>query len=89
MSIFLNFCYRILLHAPQALLNFTGNDDLKKYGEKIGNAYLTSHRLIFIAKKNSQNLHSFSFPFVVLSQVDVEQPMFGAFNVYMCIYLNM
>jgi hypothetical protein len=33
-----------------------------------------------MAKNNSQNLKSFSFPFVTLSEVDVEQPVFGANN---------
>lgn len=47
-------------------------------GEKSGNAYLTTHRLIFLAGKNSGTFKSFSFPFCVLSEVDVEQPVFGA-----------
>lgn len=67
----------ILLHASNATLTFSGSEDLK-FGEKTGNAYLTTHRLIFLAGKNSGNIKSFSFPFCVLSQVDVEQPMFGA-----------
>ncbi|ODM92222.1 Postacrosomal sheath WW domain-binding protein [Orchesella cincta] len=69
----------ILLHAPNAVLSFSGNEQLK-IGEKGGNAYLTTHRLIFLAGKghNSGSFQSFSFPFCVLSEVDVEQPMFGA-----------
>jgi len=49
-----------------------------KFGEKQGNAYLTTHRLIFLGSKKSDRFKSFSFPFCVLSEVDVEQPVFGA-----------
>jgi len=67
----------ILLHAPNATISFSGSEELK-FGEKSGNAYLTTHRLIFLGGKNTGNFKSFSLPFCVLSEVDVEQPMFGA-----------
>jgi hypothetical protein len=59
-------------------ISYSGNDELK-FGEKTGNAYLTTHRLIFLVGKTSgpASFKSFSFPFVCLSEVDVEQPVFG------------
>lgn len=70
--------FRILLHAPTAVLSFSGSDDLKHFNDLNGNIYLTSHRLIFLGKSAKSPLKSFSFPFGVLSEVDVEQPVFGA-----------
>jgi hypothetical protein len=58
-------------------MSFSGSPELK-FGEKTGNGYLTTHRLIFLSGKNSGEFKSFSFPFCVLSEVDVEQPMFGS-----------
>jgi len=68
----------ILLHAPAAVLGFSGCDDLKQFTDLNGNCYLTSHRLIFLVKNAKSSLKSFSFPFGVLSEVNVEQPVFGA-----------
>jgi hypothetical protein len=68
----------ILLHAPLTVLSFSGSDDLKKCSDISGTSYLTTHRLIFFAKTAKAELKSFSFPFCVLSEVDVEQPVFGA-----------
>jgi len=68
----------ILLHAPNTVLSFSGSDDLKKCSDISGTSYLTTHRLIFFAKNGKTELKSFSFPFCVLSEVDVEQPVFGA-----------
>ena len=68
-----NLCVILLL----IIIYYLGNDELK-FGEKTGNAYLTTHRLIFLVGKGSGTFKSFSFPFVVLSEVDVEQPMFGS-----------
>jgi len=70
----------ILVHAPNVQLTFSGNEELK-FGEKSGNAYLTTHRLIFLVggKPSATTVFkSFSFPFVCLSEVDVEQPVFGS-----------
>lgn len=60
-------------------MDFSGqqaNDMFK--GTKVGRIYLTTHRMIFNNKKTSDPLQSVSFPFVALSNVDVEQPVFGA-----------
>merc|ERR550534_2556292 len=47
-------------------------------GDKVGRLYLTTHRKIFINKRNNESLQSFSFPFVALRDVELEQPIFGA-----------
>jgi len=67
----------ILLHAAATQLSFSGADELK-YANITGNSYLTTHRLIFMTKGSKSNLKSFSFPFCVLSEVNVEQPVFGS-----------
>lgn len=40
--------------------------------------YLTTHRMIFNAKDRKEKMQSFSFPFVTLSGIELEQPVFGA-----------
>ena len=47
-------------------------------GEKKGRLYLTTHRMIFNNKKQEDAMKSFSFPFVPLKDVELEQPIFGA-----------
>lgn len=47
-------------------------------GTKHGRIYLTTHRMIFNSKKKNDPMKSFSFPFVALSEVGLEQPVFGA-----------
>ena len=47
-------------------------------GDKNGRLYLTTHRMIFNNKKQSDGLKSFSFPFVALRDVELEQPIFGS-----------
>lgn len=42
-----------------------------------GRVYLTSHRVIFVNKKNTAKLLSFSLPFVNMSEIDIKQPIFG------------
>ncbi|VDN93628.1 unnamed protein product [Brugia pahangi] len=46
-------------------------------GNKSGNLYLTSHRIIFINRKND-SLRSFSIPFHCMKDLKLEQPVFGA-----------
>ncbi|XP_063682167.1 postacrosomal sheath WW domain-binding protein-like isoform X3 [Bolinopsis microptera] len=45
-----------------------------------GEIYLTNRRVIFLSK-DSKNLHSFSADFGSISNVELEQPLFGANNV--------
>ena len=47
-------------------------------GDKVGRLYLTTHRMIFNNKNSKESLKSFSFPFVALRDVELEQPIFGA-----------
>merc|ERR1711944_49318 len=78
----------VLLHAGESILlfcdnvtmHFSGGGDvaaLKSGGDKSGRLYLTTHRVIFNNKKEDL-LKSFSFPFVALRNVELEQPIFGA-----------
>ncbi|KAH6927467.1 hypothetical protein HPB50_004360 [Hyalomma asiaticum] len=81
-------------HAPGGVLVFTGeliliySDDVEVtfegpaaktfHGAKKGRIYLTTHRVIFINKNNKDFLQSFSFPFLNMSNLGLEQPIFGA-----------
>ncbi|VDP08271.1 unnamed protein product [Soboliphyme baturini] len=47
-------------------------------GKRKGPLYLTSHRIIFTNKNQSDSFKSFSMPFHCLRDVKVEQPVFGA-----------
>lgn len=68
----------ILLFSDNVIMEFPGRDEGLFKGTKPGRIYLTSHRMIFNGKTASDPLQSFSFPFVSLSDVDIEQPVFGA-----------
>lgn len=59
-------------------MEFSGQDDPVFRGTKTGSIYLTTHRMIFLAKKLEDAMKSFSFPFICLTDVEVEQPLFGA-----------
>ena len=62
-------------------MSFSGGGSapaLKAGGDKTGRLYLTTHRKIFNNKKSQDLLKSFSFPFVALRDVELEQPIFGA-----------
>ncbi|XP_034655780.1 WW domain-binding protein 2 isoform X1 [Drosophila subobscura] len=68
----------ILLHSDSVSMDFSGQDDHVFKGSKAGRIYLTSHRMIFNSKKPADTMQSFSAPFVALSDVEIEQPVFGA-----------
>jgi len=76
----------VLIHAGESILlfcdnvemEFSGQDAKEFKGSKQGRLYLTTHRLIFNNKKSSDPMQSFSFPFVALKDVELEQPIFGA-----------
>lgn len=59
-------------------MEFHGQEQPEFIGTKRGRLYLTTHRMIFNAKEQREKMQSFSFPFITLSEVEVEQPMFGA-----------
>ncbi|XP_050672139.1 WW domain-binding protein 2 isoform X2 [Leptidea sinapis] len=68
----------IILFSDNVTVEFYGNDKSELKGTKIGRMYLTTHRMIYNSKNNTDTLRSFSFPFIALQDVTVEQPMFGA-----------
>jgi hypothetical protein len=68
----------ILLFSDNVVMEFSGQDSPMFKGNKYGRIYLTTHRMIFNSKKQTDQLQSFSFPFVTLSDVEVEQPVFSA-----------
>ncbi|EDV41129.2 uncharacterized protein Dana_GF23578, isoform D [Drosophila ananassae] len=68
----------ILLHSDSVSMDFSGQDNPVFKGSKSGRIYLTSHRMIFNSKKSSDTMQSFSAPFIALSDVEIEQPVFGA-----------
>lgn len=76
----------VLIHAGECILLFSDNVTMEFFGQeqpefqdtKRGRLYLTTHRMIFNAKDHREKMQSFSFPFVTLRDVEVEQPMFGA-----------
>ncbi|KAL1443190.1 hypothetical protein MTO96_030407 [Rhipicephalus appendiculatus] len=57
---------------------FEGPDAKKFQGAKRGRIYLTTHRVVFINKDSKDYLQSFSFPFANMSNLGLEQPIFGA-----------
>lgn len=68
----------ILLFCDNVSMEFAGQDGQEFKGTKTGRMYLTTHRMIFNAKSQKDLMQSFSFPFVTLSNVELEQPLFGA-----------
>ncbi|XP_053606106.1 WW domain-binding protein 2 isoform X2 [Plodia interpunctella] len=76
----------VLIHAGECIILFSDNVNVDFYGNetgefkgtKTGRMYLTTHRLIYNSKSNSDPMRSFSFPFIALQDVTVEQPMFSA-----------
>lgn len=67
-----------MLFSENIAIEFSGQDAIPFKGTKVGSVYLTTHRMIFNAKKFEDVMKSFSFPFVCLNDVEVEQPLFGA-----------
>ncbi|KAL1397798.1 hypothetical protein pipiens_009466 [Culex pipiens pipiens] len=71
----------VLIHAGEGILifcdnvsiEFSGQDGAAFKGKKEGRVYLTTHRMIFNAKNASEQMQSFSFPFITL-----HEPVFGA-----------
>lgn len=68
----------ILIFCDNVTMEFSGQDEVVFKGTKQGRVYLTTHRMIFNNKKASDPMQSFSFPFVTLNDVQLEQPVFGA-----------
>ncbi|XP_019880787.1 WW domain-binding protein 2 isoform X2 [Aethina tumida] len=69
---------QIMLFSEHVQMEWSGQNQSAFRGTKSGRIYLTTHRLIFNNKSPQDELQSFSFPFITLSEVEVEQPIFGA-----------
>ncbi|KPI91711.1 WW domain-binding protein 2 [Papilio xuthus] len=76
----------VLIHAGECIIIFSDNVTVEFYGNetpefkgtKTGRMYLTTHRMIYNSKNTADPMRSFSFPFIALQDVAVEQPMFSA-----------
>uniref|UniRef100_A0A1B6CGY6 GRAM domain-containing protein n=1 Tax=Clastoptera arizonana TaxID=38151 RepID=A0A1B6CGY6_9HEMI len=76
----------VLIHAGECILLFADNVSIEFHGPelhafkntKVGRLYLTTHRMIFNNKHINDDMASFSFPFCTISEVELEQPVFGA-----------
>ncbi|XP_013140194.1 PREDICTED: postacrosomal sheath WW domain-binding protein isoform X2 [Papilio polytes] len=76
----------VLIHAGECIIIFSDNVTVEFYGNetpefkgtKTGRMYLTTHRMIYNSKNTADSMRSFSFPFIALQDVAVEQPMFSA-----------
>ncbi|XP_075750508.1 WW domain-binding protein 2-like [Rhipicephalus microplus] len=68
----------ILLYSDDVEVTFEGPAAKKFQGAKKGRIYLTTHRVVFINKNSKDYLQSFSMPFVSMSNLGLEQPIFGA-----------
>jgi hypothetical protein len=69
---------RILLFCDNVTMSFSGQVGAVFHGDKSGRLYLTTHRMIFNNKSKGDPMQSFSFPFIALKDVELEQPIFGA-----------
>ncbi|CRK86159.1 CLUMA_CG000211, isoform A [Clunio marinus] len=68
----------ILLFSDNTTIEFSGQDGPMFKGTKHGRIYLTTHRIIFNSKNAKDSMQSFSSPFISMSDVELEQPIFGA-----------
>lgn len=76
----------VLIHAGECIVLFCDNVSMEFSGQsgdvfkgsKSGRLYLTTHRMIFNNKNANDPMASFSFPFIALKDVELEQPIFGA-----------
>lgn len=76
----------VLLHAGEMIMIYVDGVDLKTKAQDSvfpksslrGRLYLTTHRVIFTSKKQSSALQSLTFPFNLMQNIELEQPIFGA-----------
>lgn len=70
---------RILIYYDGVEMGFDMPGSLPHFkGNKKGRIYLTTHRVIFNNKDSKDTLQSFSMPFFVMKELELEQPVFGA-----------
>ncbi|XP_059147482.1 WW domain-binding protein 2-like [Physella acuta] len=70
---------RILIYYDGIEMTFEGPPSIVHMkGKKKGRIYLTTHRVIFNSQDHKDQMQSFSFPFLLMREVELEQPIFGA-----------
>lgn len=70
---------RILIYYDGVEMSFDMSGGMPHFkGTKKGRVYLTTHRVIFNSKDIKDTMQSFSMPFYVLRELELEQPVFGA-----------
>ncbi|XP_066250394.1 WW domain-binding protein 2 isoform X1 [Euwallacea similis] len=69
---------QILLFSDNVHIEWSGQEANVFKGKKSGRIFLTTHRVIYNSGSQTEEMQSFSFPFVTLSEVEIEQPVFGA-----------
>ncbi|KAL8579973.1 hypothetical protein ACOMHN_056861 [Nucella lapillus] len=70
---------RILIYYNGIEMEFEGPSGMPQFkGKKKGRVYLTTHRVIFNSSDAKDTMQSFSFPFLQMRGVELEQPIFGA-----------
>lgn len=67
---------QILLYCQNITIEFSEHEATIFQRPKDGSIYLTSHRMIFISVNSPDELKSFSFPFLYLNEIQVEEPMY-------------
>ncbi|CAD5113537.1 DgyrCDS2699 [Dimorphilus gyrociliatus] len=78
-GVVLYFGERILLFYDGAELKLEGPSNVVPFkGTKKGRIFLTTHRIIFTNNNAKDTLQSFSAAFLSLSELELEQPIFGA-----------
>eukprot|EP00096_Caligus_rogercresseyi_P002656 TRINITY_DN1487_c0_g1_i1.p1 TRINITY_DN1487_c0_g1~~TRINITY_DN1487_c0_g1_i1.p1 ORF type:complete len:266 (-),score=98.59 TRINITY_DN1487_c0_g1_i1:257-1054(-) len=77
-GVLLHFGETIILFCDNVVMEFSDQDALAFKKKKTGRLYLTTHRMIFNNSDTKDPLLSFSFPFVTLREIELEQPIFGA-----------
>uniref|UniRef100_A0A0K2T0T4 WW domainbinding protein 2like [Megachile rotundata] n=1 Tax=Lepeophtheirus salmonis TaxID=72036 RepID=A0A0K2T0T4_LEPSM len=77
-GVLLHFGETIILFCDNVHMEFSGQDGPAFKKKKTGRLYLTTHRMIFNNSDTKDPLLSFSFPFVTLRNIELEQPIFGA-----------
>ncbi|KAI8797264.1 WW domain-binding protein 2-like isoform X1 [Biomphalaria glabrata] len=70
---------RILIYYDGIEMTFEGPPSVTQMkGKKKGRIFLTTHRVIFNSLDSKDQMQSFSFPFLLMREVELEQPIFGA-----------
>ncbi|CAN7939692.1 unnamed protein product, partial [Ixodes hexagonus] len=68
----------IIIFYDGVSVKFEGADAKSFHGTWKGRIYLTTHRMVFVNTSGKSKLMSFSFPFGHISNLGLEQPIFGA-----------